>query len=302
MKRVKVLGVAASLPLTGAGCIRHWILAVVLLAGGYSHREPVVTDGLSVLEVLPTISRGGDVYGTGSRNPLSLTREIVDGRAYWNASYTEQVGQEKKHVLRTVRIGPDGEESVLSSEPLDRLVFGSLWSGMLKNYLLHSGRNPASVSRVDFKPSGANGVVWFGNTKVKVTDALLWDLSLPAFRKLVATADRIVIRDGGQHDCCGAKIDEQPILAELTDPSEISAFNAMLEFSVPENLCFCACCGHPGVDWWKDGKRIVLSSVHHGRSFRWSGFPCDAQFSPASAKTLSEWFEARGLGRHWRDE
>lgn len=295
----QIIAVAAFVAVLPSMSVFVWLLAGALLTGGCGPRDASIPVGPTVLEVLPMVDRNGDIFGTGSRHPLALRREIENGRAVWTASYTEQVGQEKKHVLRTIRISPDGQETVLSSKPLDGLVFAQTHPGTLVSYLRFSGRDSAAVSRVDFNPKGAKGVFWFGEERVEVSDGLMWKLSLAGFAQLIATADRIVIRDGG-HDCCGAKVDEQPILAEVTDPAEIAAFNALFEFAVPKDPYWCACCGHPGIDWWKDGVRIALTSAHHGTDLRWRDFPGDAPFSSASAQALADWFKARGLSRQWR--
>ena len=154
------------------------------------------------------------------------------------------------------------------------------------------------MSRVEFNPKETEGIVWFGDEKVIVDDRLLMDLSIGSFTNLIATADKIVIRDGG-HDCCGAKIDEQPVLSVVTNASEIAEFNARIKFSVSDGMWCCGCCGHPGIDWWKDGRRIVLASAQHGIALRWRDFPCDMPFTPDSVKALAEWFKGRGLGGHW---
>ena len=276
-----------------------WIVAVACVAGCSGLRiAESVPEGPTVLDMLPVISRGGDIYGNGNREPLDLSREILSGRVCWKGRYWEQIGQEKKGELRSVRIDPDGKETVLESEPIDKPIWPKLLDSHFRQFLKHSGRPPASVSRVEFNPKETEGIVWFGDEKVIVDDRLLMDLSIGSFTNLIATADKIVIRDGG-HDCCGAKIDEQPVLSVVTNASEIAEFNARIKFSVSDGMWCCGCCGHPGIDWWKAGRRIVLASAQHGDSLRWRDFPCDMMFTPDSAKALAEWFKGRGLGGHW---
>ena len=281
-----------------------WIVAVACVAGCSGLRiAESVPEGPTVLDMLPVISRGGDIYGNGNREPLNLSREILSGRVCWKGRYWEQIGQDKKGELRTVRIDSDGKETVLESEPTDKPIWPKLWGSYFELYLRLSGRPPASVSRVEFNPKEFNsnktmGVVWFGDEKVVVDGRLLMDLSLGSFTNLIATADKIVIRDGG-YSCCGAKIDEQPVLLVVTNASEIAEFNAQIKFAVDDDMSWCMCCGHPGIDWWKDGRRIALTSAHHGDSLRWRDFPCDMMFTPDSAKALAEWFKGRGLGGHW---
>lgn len=276
-------------------------VAIALLAGCCGLHRRAETEGPSVLDVLPLVDRSGDVYGAGARYPLELTREVVGGRISWTGRYVEQVGREKAHVMRTVRIGSDGKESVSSSEDLSALEFPRMYGGELRRYLRLVGRDAAEVCRVDFNPDDVKGVLWCGEEKVEITDRLLQGLSLKAFQKLISTADKVVIRDGGG-TCCGAKIDSQRILFEMTDATEIAAFNALFSFDMPDGEFGCMCCGYPGVDWWKDGERIVISSVHHGSNLRWKDFHGDMPFTPESAKALAGWFDAHGLLGSWKKQ
>lgn len=281
-----------------------WIVAVACAAGCSVLRiTESVPEGPTVLDVLPVVSRSGDMFGDGTRAPLDLSREISYGRVFWKAQYWEQIGQYKKGELRTVRIDSDGKETVLESKPTDKPIQPKLWGSDCELYLRISGRPPASVSRVEFNPKEFNsnkpmGVVWFGDEKVAVDGRLLMDLSIGRFTNLIATADKIVIRDGG-YVCHGPKPDEQPVLLVVTNASEIAEFNARIKFSVRDGMWRCSCCGHPGIDWWKDGRRIVLVSAQHGSALRWRDFPCDMPFTPDSVKALAEWFKDRGLGGHW---
>ena len=282
-----------------------WIVAVACAAGCSGLRvAESVPEGPTVLDVLPVVSRFGDMYGDGTREPLDLSREISSGSVYWKVQYWEQIGQDKKGELRTVRIDSDGKETVLESKPTDKPILPKLWGSYFEMYLRLSGRPPASVSRVElnskeFNSNEVKGIAWFGDEKVVVDGRLLMDLSVGSFTNLIATADKIVIRDGG-YSCCGAKIDEQPVLLVVTNASEIAEFNAQIKFSLDDDMSWCMCCGHPGIDWRKDGRRIALTSAHHGGSLRWCDFPCDMMFTPDSAKALAKWFKDRGLGDHWR--
>lgn len=110
------------------------------------------------------------------------------------------------------------------------------------------------------------------------------------FAAAIRDADRIVIRDGGG-GCCGARPDLEPELYVITNRSEIAEFNKMVVFDRMDLPCMC--CGYPGIDWWKGGKRVVMTAVHHGQTLRWgSGFCGDAHFAPGSARRLQDWFKA----------
>ena len=105
------------------------------------------------------------------------------------------------------------------------------------------------------------------------------------FRAMVRDADRVVIRDGG--GLCHSDPDKEPSLYEITNKTEIAEFNRMFRFSSQTMLCFC--CGYPGVDWWRDGKRIAVSAIHHGIALRIEGKSFAWHLSPRSQKRIKEW-------------
>ena len=272
------------------------------LVGCCDDHEEVVTEGLSVVEVLPIVSRTGDCVGANPRKPLELKRTVDNGRALWTGRYVERVGQ--GHVLHTVRIGTDGQESNLSSKPLDGSVLPKLSPDRFLLYLRLAGMDPASVSHVDFNPRGEEGVrwveglLWCGKDRVELSRELMWPLSVVDFTNRVAMADRIVIRGGG--DESGLSLDENDegaVLAEVSNASEVAAFNALLDFASPKEPCECALEGNIGVDWWKNGKRITRTVVTHGhlRGLILHDFPYFLEFTRASTESLTKWFEEKGL-------
>lgn len=115
-----------------------------------------------------------------------------------------------------------------------------------------------------------------------------------AFVKAIADSNRIVIRFGGS-DCCGNDVDSQPVILEITDPDAIAEFNANIKFRRSVSRSWCMCCGYPGIDWYRNGERIVLTSVQHGEAIRWSGFMCDEPLTDNSAEWLRSFFEKRGI-------
>jgi hypothetical protein len=131
---------------------------------------------------------------------------------------------------------------------------------------------------------------WTGN-RIKIYDPELsmfdpWVYD-GKFHKLIATADRIVIRDGGM-DCCES-VEDKKRFVELTDPKQIAAFNQHLVFEYDKGM-MCACCGYPGIDWYRGNKRLALTAVHHGYTLAWRGFPCgDMGFTKESSKWLASW-------------
>ncbi len=109
------------------------------------------------------------------------------------------------------------------------------------------------------------------------------------FAKLISSADRVVVRDGG-YDCCGP-IEGQRILFEVTDPDELAELSNNLQFVRKEPSRSCACCGWPGIDWYCGDRRVALTSIKHGAALRWTGFPGDAELTPESAEWLQQWLE-----------
>jgi hypothetical protein len=108
------------------------------------------------------------------------------------------------------------------------------------------------------------------------------------FRAMVRDADRVVIRDGGNL-CCNFNPDIQPVLYESTNKAEIAEFNRLFCFS--SQTMHCKCCGYPGVDWWRNGKRIAVSALHHGTALRIEGKSFDWRLSPSSQERIKEWLK-----------
>ena len=123
-------------------------------------------------------------------------------------------------------------------------------------------------------------------------------LAIERFKELTGTADRIVIREGG-FNCCGkvgtAEKDGKWLLV-ITNAAEIVEFNALFDFT--EDCGGCMCCGYPGIDWYRKGKRIALTAMQHGHSLRWKGFKSgsdkfgDCYYTNESKTKLADWFRA----------
>ena len=124
-------------------------------------------------------------------------------------------------------------------------------------------------------------------------------LAIKKFKELTGTADRIVIREGG-FDCCrkiGTTEKDGKWLLVITNATEIAEFNALFDFKA-EDCGECMCCGCPGIDWYRKGKRIALTAVQHGHSLRWKGFKSgsdkfgDCYYTNESKTKLADWFRA----------
>ena len=148
--------------------------------------------------------------------------------------------------------------------------------------------------RLVAKRSGFGGAYFFAALHLAVV--MLWihvilgyfGLAMNArFNAMVQYADRVVVRDGGG-GCCSS-IDEDPVLYEITNKTEIAKFNEMFRFSTRQMRC--RCCGFPGVDWWLDGKRIAVSAMHHGRAFRMQHEGSDWRLTADSRRRIGEWLK-----------
>jgi len=105
----------------------------------------------------------------------------------------------------------------------------------------------------------------------------------------IATADRIVVRDGG-FDCCGP-VDDEAVLFQVTDPAEIKAVSGKIEFVSTQGPC--NCCGFPGIDWYRGKDRLALTAVQHGRAIRFRND--DFRLSNQSRKWLVGWLVQHGV-------
>ena len=97
-------------------------------------------------------------------------------------------------------------------------------------------------------------------------------------------------RNGYPAGAQGVTVRQQPNAAEVTE------FNALFEFT--EDCGGCMCCGYPGIDWYRKGKRIALTAMQHGHSLRWKGFKSgsdkfgDCYYTDESKAKLEDWFKA----------
>ena len=124
--------------------------------------------------------------------------------------------------------------------------------------------------------------------------AALWHGSLVGdqrqimrFKSKIARADRVVIRKGGG-GCCSDP-DKDDVLYVITNKTELAEFGKMFHFSGAGLQC--ACCGYPGIDWWKGDERLVISAIHHGGALGVKGSAVNLGLSRFSRLALSKWFK-----------
>lgn len=207
--------------------------------------------------------------------------------------------EEKKVWAETVvfRVDSSGKVGELSREPSEKRSFPPLEPSFAFNYCRAAGINPDTLSNISVDAETNMVFVVGPQAPIRVSLLELARAEKAYFFKTISEADRIVVRDGG-FDCCvpEEEIDRQPVLAVVTNAADVAAFTAMIRFEDgPSTGAYCACCGHPGIDWWKGGERLALTSVQHGKALRWRIFSDDYSFTAESASALSRWFEARGI-------
>ena len=115
----------------------------------------------------------------------------------------------------------------------------------------------------------------------------------PSFQKLIAGATRVVVRDGGDI-CCAtpAETIKQAVLFEIKDPDEIRKLAENIKFQPGSARNPCACCGHPGIDWYVGDQRVAITAVKHGAGIMREGVV--AMFTTASKAWVKKWLMEHG--------
>lgn len=113
------------------------------------------------------------------------------------------------------------------------------------------------------------------------------------FAAAIQFADRIVVRDGG-FNCC-ASVDEDRILFEVTAEEELREVQHQLKLEPGRPDSSCMCCGYPGIDWYRGGRRLALTSIQHDEAIRWIGFPGDFALTPSAKAWLASWLKRHGV-------
>ncbi len=106
-------------------------------------------------------------------------------------------------------------------------------------------------------------------------------------------ADRLIVRDNEYNG--PETVDAQPVLFEVTSSAELKQILGQLEFQTNQFRSGCKCHGFPMLDWQKDGKRIAVTSVQHGKAIRWDGFEGDATLTEQSSRWLVSWLTSHGV-------
>ena len=199
----------------------------------------------------------------------------------------------------TLQVDSSGKVRELSRTPADESLLPPLWIfRLIFPYCEAAGVNPDTLSDISVDAVTNLVLVVGTNAPVRVSEAEIIRAEKAHFFKTIAGANRIVIRDGG-FDCCVPieAIDKERVFAVITNAVEIAAFTSMIQFEDGPMDPPCMCCGYPGIDWWKGGKRVALTALQHGEALRWRAFSGDCPFTKESSQALARWFkEHLGIG------
>jgi len=113
------------------------------------------------------------------------------------------------------------------------------------------------------------------------------------FHRTIARADRIVVRDGGFDG--PRPVHQQKVLFQIAKPAHIRLVYDHLKFEVNQVTRSCACCGYPGIDWYRGKQGLAMTSVQHCRAIRWKDFPGDAALTKESGAWLKRWLMDHGI-------
>ena len=294
-------------------------------AVGVSFAPAQASGAFTIKDAIDCVVRYETPYGVrGSFDVLfySIARKQDEDGSFWTVRYSARRNGAWPDV--ELRIRPTGE---IEAAACDNKLYGHLFVPHLLHYCESAGIDLETVTgflpardewldgssdepppeppeppdviytdeeHVDQFPDEAHGIVCWTNGSVRVTDSLLFETETNRFATLIAAADRIVVRKGG-YICHSKNVDEQPVAATITNAAEIAAFNGSLRFYRNYPGLSCWCCGYPGIDWWSGGRRIVLSSVQHGRALRWEGFSGDMPLVKDSSIKLQSWLQDHGI-------
>ena len=212
-------------------------------------------------------------------------------RERWNEDWRTKTNRTVNAV--TLQVNSSGKVRELSRTPADESLLPTLWIlRLLPPYCEAAEINPDTLSEISVDAATNLVLVVGTNAPIRVSEAEIIRAEKAHFFKTITGADRIVIRDGG-FDCCVSikGIDKERVFVEITNAVEIVAFTSMIRFEDGPMDPPCMCCGYPGIDWWKGGKRVALTALQHGKALRWRAFSGDCPFTKESSQALARWFK-----------
>jgi hypothetical protein len=107
------------------------------------------------------------------------------------------------------------------------------------------------------------------------------DINL-VFRKAVAGCDKVVIRDGCYDPT--EKYYSNKALRVLDDPCDVRNFINAIRFSCFQKKRVCGCEGWPAIDFYSNGKIIMITSLKHNIALHTPIIDYDAGFTNDTKK------------------
>ena len=291
-------------------------------------REPSVKDTLRQIKMVkdelanpnaaPAVSNILDAVALARSNnkevgnaPMFYFKSIAQseerGKTCWKGSYVTMVGSDwRPHPAELFfKVYPSGRVAIVrENRQLSRFCAPKF---SYNNYIRHfqiAKPDSAGVTSVEDSDDWPVLLRLKSGTKTvrEVTVADLVETGVADFKKRVAQADKIVIRDGTVK--WDLPTDKDPVLRTIIDPKEIAAFNKMFVFVEKAKKSDwdtsdigqpCRCEGGPGIDWWKGGEKLAQTALHHGKSLWWDGFTWDFFLTPSSKDEVAKWFSAHSI-------
>ncbi len=109
-------------------------------------------------------------------------------------------------------------------------------------------------------------------------------------QKLVAGADRIVIKKGGVREC---KAIHDLVALSITDPADVNELSELLKIHEPKQWSHCMCRGDYAIEFYTGQLMLATFSLHHGHSIRYDKWYGDADLAKADA--LLQFLAEKGL-------
>ena len=251
-------------------------------------------------------------YNKGIGNaPMFYLKSIAQaeerGKTCWKGSYVTMVGSDWRPYPAELffKVYPSGRVAIVrENRRLSRFCEPKF---SYNNYIRHfqiAKPDVAGVTSVEDSDDWPVLLRLKSGTKTvrEVSVADLVETGVADFKKRIAQADKIVIRDGTVK--WDKPTDKDPVLRTITDPKEITAFNKMFVFVEKAKKSDwresdvgqpCRCEGGPGIDWWKGGEKLAQTALHHGMSLWWDGFTWDFFLTPSSKVEVAKWFASHSI-------
>ena len=239
-------------------------------------------------------------------NSMVVTQD--KNRTVWRGSFVTLVRSDWRPYPAELffKVYPSGRVSIIRENRRVARMQAPKFS--FNNYIRHfqvAKVNPTGVTSIEDSNDWPVLMRLKSGEKVvrEVTLASLVKTGLSDFRPRIARADKIVIRDGSVN--WDRPTDKDPVLATITDPKEIAAFNRMFVFVEKSDRekwdpradigLGCGCPGGPGIDWWKGGEKLAQTALHHGKTVWWDGFTWDFVLTEKSQKEIAAWLSSHSI-------